>query len=87
MLTYAFLYFFFKGTALSLRLTEVRIPNHQVRDTSAVLECHYDLDGEALYSVKWYKGGNEFYRYVPRDMPPAQIFSLVGVTVDVSFFF
>lgn len=78
------LFFVVLGTALSLRLTEVRIPNHQVRDTSAVLECHYDLDGEALYSVKWYKDGNEFYRYVPRDMPPAQIFSLVGVTVDVS---
>uniref|UniRef100_A0A1B0CVV5 Uncharacterized protein n=1 Tax=Lutzomyia longipalpis TaxID=7200 RepID=A0A1B0CVV5_LUTLO len=34
----------------SLRLTEVRIPNHIVRDSPARLECHYDLDGEALYS-------------------------------------
>lgn len=67
-----------------LRLTEVRIPNHTVRDASAHLECHYELDGESLYSVKWYKDGNEFYRYVPRDMPPAQIFALPGVTVDVS---
>ncbi|KAF4521237.1 hypothetical protein B566_EDAN005449 [Ephemera danica] len=50
---------------------------------SARLECHYDLEGEALYSVKWYKDGNEFYRYVPRDNPPAQIFTLPGVTVDL----
>lgn len=67
-----------------LRLTEVRIPNHTVRHTDAHLECHYDLDGEALYSVKFYKDGNEFYRYVPRDLPPVLIFNQTGVTVDVS---
>lgn len=67
-----------------LRLTEVRIPNHIRMGESARLECHYDLDGESLYSVKWYKDGNEFYRYVPRDMPPAQVFVLPGVSVDVS---
>lgn len=72
------------GFSFGLRLTEVRIPNHTVRDSSARLECHFDLDGEALYSVKWYKDGNEFYRYVPRDMPPAQVFILPGVSVDVS---
>jgi hypothetical protein len=44
------------------------------------------MEHEALYSVKWYKDGNEFFRYVPRDMPPVQIFALPGVTVDVSFF-
>jgi hypothetical protein len=43
------------------------------------------MEHEALYSVKWYKDGNEFFRYVPRDMPPVQIFALPGVTVDVSF--
>ncbi|XP_067009661.1 uncharacterized protein [Anabrus simplex] len=67
----------------ALRLLEVRIPMHTVRDQSARLECHFDLEGEALYSIKWYKDGNEFYRYVPRDMPPAQIFSLPGVSVDI----
>ncbi|PNF16759.1 hypothetical protein B7P43_G00853 [Cryptotermes secundus] len=44
---------------------------HTVRDQNARLECHFDLEGEALYSVKWYKDGNEFFRYVPRDQPPA----------------
>jgi hypothetical protein len=67
-----------------LRLNEVRIPMHTVRDLNARLECHFDLEGEALYSVKWYKDGNEFFRYVPRDQPPAQLFPLPGVTVDVS---
>lgn len=64
----------------------MRIPNHTVRDSSARLECHYALDQEVLYSVKWYKDGNEFYRYVPRDMPPAQVFPLPGVSIDVSIY-
>jgi hypothetical protein len=47
------------------------------------LECHFDMNGEALYSVKWYKDGYEFYRYVPRDHPPAQVFDLNGIYVNV----
>lgn len=73
---------FFQG-GIALRLVELRIPSHAVRDQSARLECHFELDGEILYSVKWYKDGNEFYRYVPRDMPPVQTFPLPGVTVDI----
>ncbi|XP_063912347.1 uncharacterized protein LOC135129166 [Zophobas morio] len=69
--------------ALSLHLVELRIPSPVVRNQNARLECHFDLDDETLYSVKWYKDGNEFYRYVPRDMPPAQVFPLPGVTVDI----
>lgn len=78
--------FYFTDFILSLRLTEVRIPNHTVRNSTARLECHYDMDGEDLYSVKWYKDGHEFYRYVPRNMPPALVFPLPGVRVDVSSF-
>ncbi|RZF44486.1 hypothetical protein LSTR_LSTR002259 [Laodelphax striatellus] len=69
--------------ASGLRLTEVRIAHHTVRGNATVLECEFDLQGETLYSVKWYKDGNEFYRYVPRDNPPAQVFPLPGVHVDV----
>ncbi|EDW75468.2 uncharacterized protein Dwil_GK23873 [Drosophila willistoni] len=68
---------------VGLRLVEVRIPNYVIKGSAAQLECMYELDGEALYSVKWYKDGNEFYRYVPRDMPPAQTFLLPGVNVDL----
>lgn len=63
---------------------EIRVPNHTVKGSTVQLECHYDLDNEALYSVKWYKDGNEFYRYVPRVIPPTQVFPLPGVSVNVS---
>lgn len=74
---------FLDDLILSLRLTEVRIPNHTVRNSTARLECHYDMDGEELYSVKWYKDGHEFYRYIQRNMPPALVFELPGITVDI----
>ncbi|XP_017468975.1 PREDICTED: uncharacterized protein LOC108360977 [Rhagoletis zephyria] len=67
----------------SLTMTEVDIPNHIMRFKSAVLGCRYTMDGESLYSVKWYKDGYEFYRYLPRDKPPAQAFPLPGVSVDL----
>lgn len=70
-----------------IQLMEVRIPKHIAREESARLECKYDLGQESLYSVKWYKDGNEFYRYVPQDRPSVQIFTLPGVSVDVSFIF
>lgn len=65
-------------------MTEVKIPNHIMRLKSALLGCRYALDGESLYSVKWYKDGHEIYRYVPRDKPPGQAFPLPGVNIDVS---
>ncbi|XP_075150419.1 uncharacterized protein LOC142224523 [Haematobia irritans] len=82
---YFFLWHFFciLAPCLSLSMTEVRIPKHIMRHEDAALGCKYDLDGESLYSVKWYKDGFEFYRYVPRDMPPGQVFPLPGVDVDL----
>ena len=29
---------------------------------SVFLTCEYDLQGEPLYSIKWYKDQQEFYR-------------------------
>lgn len=68
-------------------MTEVKIPNHIMRFKSAILGCRYSLDGESLYSVKWYKDGHEFYRYVPRNKPPGQAFPLPGINVEVSINF
>lgn len=64
----------------------MRIPNHVVRNNTVRLECHFDMNGEALYSVKWYKDGFEFYRYVPKDHPPALVFEQTGVYVNVRLF-
>lgn len=51
---------------------------------SVILKCDYDMDGETLYSVKWYKGKREFYRYTPKGSPAMKIFNVIGIDVDVS---
>lgn len=71
-------------TAFGIKLTEVRVPKHTVKDHPVRLECHYEMEGDALYAVKWYKDGHEFYRFVPRDDPPIQVFDQKGINVDVS---
>lgn len=48
------------------------------------LECDYDLENAQLYSIKWYFGDDEFYRYVPKESPPTRVFPRKGVSVDVS---
>lgn len=51
------------------------IPNHALRGQKAVLRCNYDLEGDNLYSVKWYYNQKEFYRFIPSDNPKVTIFN------------
>lgn len=86
MLIDVFLSFLVFSVCVSaIKLLELKIDKHTVKGNATVLECKFDLEGETLYAVKWYKDGNEFYRYLPKDEPQIQVFSLPGVHVDVSF--
>lgn len=40
----------------------------------------------SLYSVRWYFESEEFYRFVPKEAPPARTFPVSGINVDVSRF-
>ena len=42
------------------------------------------FQGDKLYSIKWYRNGHEFYRYLPTDSPKTTVFNGDGITVDVS---
>ena len=53
----------------------------------AELICQFDMEGDTLYSVKWYKDDREFYRFVPNDRPRLQVFDTEGIHVDVSNIF
>ena len=48
-----------------------------------VIQCSYDLEGSELYSVKWYKDGQEFYRFMPTVSDHRDVFSVAGVTIDL----
>ncbi|KAF4521236.1 hypothetical protein B566_EDAN005447 [Ephemera danica] len=71
-------------SSLSRSLKDVRIvvPADVRQGDDAVLQCLFDLEGDSLYSVKWYKGQNEFYRFTPREEPSMKVFPLHGLKVD-----
>lgn len=61
------------------------MPNAVLVGETVTLECSWQLeDEEALYSVKWYRGREEFYRYIPKELPHTRVFPLPGIEVDVS---
>ncbi|KAF0763573.1 Ig-like domain-containing protein, partial [Aphis craccivora] len=66
----------------NLKLLNVRIANHTILGSSTTLKCTYDLEGEHLYSVKWYKNGDEFFRYLPKSKPNIQVFEKSGIYID-----
>jgi len=67
----------------SLRMLSVKAPGAALPGHDALLECIYSLDDDSLYAVKWYRGVEEFYRYVPAEEPPATVFALDGIEVDL----
>ncbi|XP_050734176.1 uncharacterized protein LOC127007352 [Eriocheir sinensis] len=69
--------------ARHLTLQGVEVPVYKFRGEDAQLECQYDRGTDPLYSVKWYKDDNEFYRYLFGRSKPKQTFAIPGVNVDV----
>ncbi|XP_034942359.1 uncharacterized protein [Chelonus insularis] len=71
---------------VKLKAPKVVDPN----DQKITLECRYDLDGEGLFSVNWFKDGNEFFRYMSPvntasgDLPSVDAFDVHGIRVDLS---
>ena len=52
-------------------------------DDVFTLICKYNLQDDLVYSVKWFKGDQEIYRYIPGGSPETQTFKIPGVIVDV----
>ncbi|XP_037299037.1 uncharacterized protein LOC119190708 [Manduca sexta] len=73
------------GSVLGLRDIQLSVPEAVGVGSSATLGCRWALDtGEALYTVKWYHGAQEFFRFVPKELPNTRVFSQTGISVDVS---
>jgi hypothetical protein len=67
-----------------LKLMILSVPHTADIFDPVTLGCEYDLEGRKLYSVKWYKDENEFFRYMPYYEPQIQAFHTPGITLDVS---
>lgn len=73
----------FSGT-VSLRMLHVSVPQYPEVGQSVELLCQFELQGEKLYTVSWYKDFNELYRFVPRGSPKQHVYWIDGIKVDVS---
>ncbi|XP_059611092.1 uncharacterized protein LOC132258014 [Phlebotomus argentipes] len=68
---------------LCLKDLKISVPEAVADGDTVTLSCQYDLENDALYLVRWYRDAEEFYRYVPKEEPPARVFEIAGVSVDL----
>lgn len=69
--------------SVGLRDVRVVIPTAVKRGDNALLICNYDMEEDSLYSIKWYKGRREFYRYTPKEPQSIKTFPVAGISVEV----
>ncbi|XP_050737154.1 uncharacterized protein LOC127008797, partial [Eriocheir sinensis] len=72
------------GYVEALTLKSITVPAHRVVGEPVELDCNFDLEGDTLYSITWYRGQAEFYRYIPGDTNPMHIYDLPGVSVNTA---
>ncbi|KAK4880955.1 hypothetical protein RN001_004274 [Aquatica leii] len=67
----------------SLKNVELTLePSIVELDQNCTLICTYDLEDVPLYTVSWYRGIKEFYRYTPNETPSIKVFKTPGINVD-----
>ena len=72
------------GLFSCLKILKMEVPTHKLVGENVKLICRFEMEGDTLYSVKWYRNEQEFYRFVPNDRPKLQIFPQDGIRVEAS---
>ena len=70
--------------ATGLKMGNVLIPETGLIGGTETLLCDFQLEADKLLSLKWFKDGHEFFRYLPQDNPPVLTFNVSGFAVHVS---
>ncbi|XP_067619313.1 uncharacterized protein beat-Vc [Eurosta solidaginis] len=65
----------------ALYLSNLSVPRIIDAAQKAKLFCSYEMGNRTLNSVKWYKDGQEFFRYSPLTPPTTNCFPVKGVTI------
>ncbi|XP_008205979.1 beaten path Ic isoform X2 [Nasonia vitripennis] len=71
------------GTLGEIDVT-IKIPIAVAENSTVNMTCEYNLRNMPLYSVKWYKSQNEFYRFIPKEMPSKSVFPPLSAKVDLN---
>ena len=61
------------------------MPESIIEGSSSTFYCLFNSEMKHLYSVKWYRGNREFYRYLPNDNPKTLVFPVSGIDINVNF--
>ncbi|XP_047739235.1 uncharacterized protein LOC125178759 [Hyalella azteca] len=64
-----------------IRVVEVVVPAVVTAGQAVVLECRYEEEGDKLYTLKWWRGDDQFYQLVP---PKRSYYHASGVSVNMS---
>ncbi|XP_054288818.1 uncharacterized protein LOC129004311 [Macrosteles quadrilineatus] len=64
-------------------MVRVSVPQYPELGQDVELLCRFELQGDRLYSVSWYKDYMEFYRFVPRGTPTQHVHKMEGINVDL----
>jgi len=67
---------------LTVKDLKLHLPSVVKLRSEVVLECSFKLENESLYSIKLYKGREEFLHFVPAFTPPYKVFATKGVNVS-----
>ncbi|XP_042207809.1 uncharacterized protein LOC121856361 [Homarus americanus] len=79
------------GYVCGVRITDLDIPTIAIEGDEVHLRCDYEAEGgSSLYTLKWYKDKQEFYRHQPGISPHTaddrcsndNIYTVMGVNVD-----
>ena len=75
---------FITAVVASLKDVRIQTPVAVKKGESTRLYCWYNTEGDPLYIVKWYKAGQEFYRFIPQENPPTRSFSVGNLKIKVT---
>ncbi|XP_042206075.1 uncharacterized protein LOC121855256 [Homarus americanus] len=71
------------GRSRSLHITGIDVPHTALSGDTVRLSCTFRLDGDALYSLTWWKDQQMFFNFVPSNSHPKSVYPVRGIVVHV----
>lgn len=68
---------------MAIRNVTIDAPETVLSGQEINFYCHYDLEDDQLYSVRWYFFEDEFFSYRPNHKTDTKIFRRKGLHVEV----
>ena len=65
-------------------MQNITVPQYLMVGQKTSLVCNFDLGGETLYSLTWWKDERQFYQYTSSKARPTVVFTVPGISVNVS---